>query len=79
MDPQDEVLLLVSVDSELSLATSCVLSKAEDSKDVDSEYVVPDDDIFIVVVAVIIVVNFLFLDENVELLLPSSLNVPFPM
>lgn len=82
VDPQDDVLILVSVDSELSLATFCVLSKAEDSEDVNSEYVVPDDVVgifIVVVVVVVVVVNFLFPDEVVELLLLSfSLNVPFP-
>lgn len=83
VDPQDDVLLLVSVDSELSLATFCVLSKAEDCEDVNSEYVGPDVVVVIfivVVVVVVVVVNFPFPDEVVELLLSSfSLNAPFPM
>lgn len=77
VDSQKEVLLLASVDSELSLAMSCAFSKFQVCEDVNSEHVVPHDDVIIVVV----VVTFLILDDEVvEFMLPSfSLNVPFPM
>lgn len=74
LDSQEDLLLLVSLDSELPLATSCVFSKVEDCVDMKSEHVASDDEVKVVVVA------FPFLDDDfVKLMLPSfSLNVLFP-
>lgn len=66
MDHQEDVLLLVSVDSELLLATYCVFSKVEVCEDMNSEHVVPGD-------VIVDVVAFTFLeDEVVEWMLQEA-------
>lgn len=94
VDPQEDVLLLVSGDSELSLTACCLLSKIELCENANSEEVFSDvvvviivivvdvvSVVVVVIVVVVCVVAFPFLeDEAVESMLPSfSLNVPFPM
>lgn len=81
VDPQENVLLLLSVDFELSLATSAVFSKVGVCEGVNSDQLVPNE-VFVVVDddVVLVVVAFPLLDGEVVLLMlfSFSLNAPFP-
>lgn len=81
VDLQDDTLWLMSRASELSMATSCMFSKVEVCKDVNSEQEGPDVVVLVAAVSVVIVVAFPILDDGVVklMLLFFSLNVPFPM